>query len=76
MAAPSAAATAVAATAAPINDDDADALDQEWVNKAKAIVDQTKNDPYVESRELGKAKADYLQIRFNKQIKVAEDQQR
>ena len=55
-------------------DDDSDALDEEWVNKAKAIVEQTKADPYVESKELGKVKADYLRIRYNKQIKVAEDQ--
>jgi hypothetical protein len=54
-------------------DDSSDALDEEWVNKAKAIIERTKNDPYVESRELGKAKADYLRIRYNKQIKVAED---
>jgi hypothetical protein len=56
-------------------DDDSDALDEEWVSKAKAIVEQTKTDPYVESKELGKAKADYLRIRYNKQIKVAEDHQ-
>ncbi|HSX35052.1 MAG TPA: hypothetical protein VLF62_05410 [Candidatus Saccharimonadales bacterium] len=55
-------------------DDDSDALDEEWVNKAKAIVEQTKADPYIESKELGRAKADYLRIRYNKQIKVAEDQ--
>src|SRR5690348_12152471 len=61
-----------AATAA---DDNSDDLDEEWVNKAKAIVEQTKADPYVESKELGKAKADYMRIRYNKQIKVAEDQQ-
>lgn len=54
--------------------DDSDALDEEWINKAKAIVEQTKTDPYVESKELGKAKADYLRIRYNKQIKVAEEQ--
>jgi hypothetical protein len=55
-------------------DDDSDALDEEWVNKAKAIVEQTKADPYIESKELGRAKADYLRIRYNKQIKVTEDQ--
>jgi hypothetical protein len=61
--------------AAPVaSDDDSDALDEEWVNKAKAIVEQTRTDPYVESKELGKAKADFLRIRYNKQIKVAEDQ--
>lgn len=54
-------------------DDDSDALDEEWVNKAKAIVEQTKTDPYIESKELGRAKADFLRIRYSKQIKVAED---
>ncbi len=55
-------------------DDSSDDLDEEWVNKAKAIVERTKNDPFIESRELGKVKADYLKIRYNKQIKVVEDQ--
>ncbi|HJQ07853.1 MAG TPA: hypothetical protein VJ836_00040 [Candidatus Saccharimonadales bacterium] len=60
--------------AAPADDDsDSDALDEEWVNKAKVIVEQTKNDPYKESNELGKVKADYLKIRYNKQIKVSKD---
>jgi len=55
-------------------DENFDALDEEWVSKAKAIVEQTKGDPHIESRELSRAKADYLRIRYNKQIKV-EDQQ-
>lgn len=55
--------------------DDTDALDEEWVNKAKAIVERTKEDPYIESKELSKAKADYLNVRYNKQIKVVEDHQ-
>ncbi len=49
------------------------ALDEEWINKAKAIVERTKTDPYIESKELGKAKADYLRVRYNKQVKVVED---
>jgi hypothetical protein len=65
-----------AASAASAADDDSDALDEEWVNKAKAIVERTRDDPYAESNELSKAKADYLRIRYNKQIKVAEDNQR
>jgi hypothetical protein len=66
-------ATTVPAAGSVPADDDSDALDEEWVNKAKAIVEQTKSDPYMESKELGKAKADYLRIRYNKQIKVSED---
>lgn len=59
---------------AAATDDDADALDAEWVSKAKSIVERTKSDPFTESKELSKAKADYLRIRYNKHIKVAEEQ--
>ena len=62
------------ATAA--DDNDSDDLDLEWVNKAKAIVEQTKNDPHRESSELSRVKADYLRIRYNKNIKIAEEQSR
>ena len=56
-----------------LSDDNSDVLDEEWVNKAKAIVDKTKNDPYQESLELNKVRADYLKVRYNKDIKVSED---
>jgi hypothetical protein len=59
--------------ATQVTDDNTDALDEEWINKAKAIVEQTKHDPHLESQELSRVKADYLRIRYNKQIKVAED---
>lgn len=58
-----------------VADENSDALDEEWVSKAKAIVEQTKADPYIESKELSRAKADYLRIRYNKQIKVEDQQQ-
>ena len=61
-------------TGSSVTDDSTDDLDEEWVAKAKAIVERTKNDPYAESKELSKAKADYLRVRYNKQIKVAEEQ--
>lgn len=54
--------------------DQTDELDKEWINKAKLIVEQTKHDPYIQSREIGRAKADYLRIRFNKHIKLSPDQ--
>jgi hypothetical protein len=62
-----------AALSAPAPDESSDSLDEEWVNKAKAIVEKTKNDPYTESQELGKMKAEFLRIRYNKQVKTAED---
>lgn len=59
--------------AVPLDDSAADDLDREWVNKAKMIVEKTKDDPYVQSNEISKVKADYLKIRYNKHIKVTQD---
>jgi hypothetical protein len=55
-------------------DDDDASLDEEWIQKAKTIVDQTKADPYQQSREISKVKANYLKTHYNKDIKVADDQ--
>ncbi len=48
-------------------------LDQEWIDKAKSIVEKTRNDPYLQSKEISKIKADYLRVRHNKHIKVTEE---
>lgn len=55
------------------DDSDDSGVDEEWINKAKQIVEHTHADPYVQSAELGKFKAEYLKSRHNKEIKVAED---
>lgn len=47
--------------------------DQVWVDKVKDVADRTKHDPFLQSNELNKLKAEYLKVRFNKQVKV-EDQ--
>lgn len=59
--------------AVSLDDVAADDLDKEWVNKAKMIVERTKDDPYTQSKEISRAKADYMKIRYNKHIKVAPD---
>jgi hypothetical protein len=48
-------------------------LDQEWVNKAKEVVERTKNDPFTLTKELSKVKAEYLKTRYNKEIKADEN---
>lgn len=53
--------------------DDADLIEKEWVMKAKAIVAQTAHDPNVQSKEVGKVKAEYLKKRYNKQLKIEEN---
>lgn len=53
--------------------DDADApFDEEWVSKAKEIVGRTHTDPYAQSKDLSKLKAQYIKARYNKDIKVSE----
>jgi hypothetical protein len=62
----------------PVNDappmaDDTDLIEKEWVNKAKYIVEATRSDPHLLNKEMNKFKADYIQKRYNKQLKVDEE---
>jgi hypothetical protein len=50
--------------------DDGDLIEKEWVNKAKQIVERTREDPYKQSEELTIFKADYMKQRYNKTIKL------
>ena len=58
------------ATTPPIADD-IDLIEKEWVDKAKQIVERTKQDPYVQNEEMTKMKADYLKKRYNRDIKAS-----
>ncbi len=53
---------------------DDEALDLDWINRAKAIVEQTQTDPYTESNALSQLKASYLQRRHGKEIKTSGQQ--
>ena len=53
--------------------DDVDLIEKEWIFKAKAIVAQTKDDPYVQNKELSKVKAEYVKKRYGKDLKVSKD---
>jgi hypothetical protein len=53
--------------------DDTDLIEKEWVMKAKHIVEQTKADPYMQTKEMNKMKADYLKKRYAKELKLPED---
>ena len=54
-----------------VSDDD-DLIEKDWVNKAKAIVERTRDDPYKQSEELTVFKADYMKRRYDKTIKVSQ----
>lgn len=53
--------------------DDEDLIEKEWVQKAKAIVANTKQDPYNQNKEMSIYKADYVKKRFNKDIKISSE---
>lgn len=63
-------APATNAVASPIVAEDVDLIEKEWVDKAKAIVEKTKTDPYAQNQELHRFKADYMKKRYNKEIKI------
>lgn len=56
----------------PMTADDNDNIEKEWVNKAKKIVEGSRDDPHRQSKELTLFKADYIQKRYNKTIKLDE----
>lgn len=51
---------------------DQDLIEKEWVAKAKQIVEKTRDNPYEQSQELTIFKADYLQKRYQKTIKLGQ----
>ena len=53
--------------------DDVDVIEKEWVDKAKEIVEQTKDDPHKQNHNVSVLKADYMKKRYGKDIKIPED---
>lgn len=58
--------------AAALQIDDDDLIEKEWVNKAKQIVERTRDDPYKQSEEMTVFRADYMKKRYDKTIKVSQ----
>jgi hypothetical protein len=50
---------------------DDDLIEKEWVDKAKRIVERTRDDPHQQSEQLTMVRADYMKKRYNKTIKVS-----
>ncbi len=59
-----------ASTASDLTAQDTDLIEKQWVDRAKAIVAQTQDDPYKQKKEMSRVKAEYVQKRFNKTIKT------
>lgn len=59
--------------AVPANDSptvaaDDDLIEKEWVDKAKQIINQTRDDPARREKEVGRLQADYLKKRYGKEL--------
>lgn len=73
---PQAAAPAATPSASAVNAsgpalaDDGDLIEKEWVAQVKQIVAATAHDPFQQSSQLTKLKADYMQKRYGKVIKL------
>ena len=52
---------------------DDEVIEKEWVDKAKKIVADTKDDPYTQEKAVSKLQADYLKKRYGKELKVTSD---
>ncbi len=55
----------------PVAANDTGLIEKEWVDKAKQIVQQTKDDPYEQEKEVSKLQADYMKKRYDKDIKLS-----
>lgn len=49
-----------------------DLIEKEYVDRAKAIVEKTQNNPYQQSKELNFLRADFMKTNYQKQIKLSE----
>lgn len=52
----------------PLTANDDDLIEKEWVDKAKAIIVQTKDDPYEREKEVSKLQVEYLRKRYGKEL--------
>ena len=51
--------------------DDVDLIEKEWVDKAKKIITETRDDPYRREQEVSRLQADYLRKRYGKELGVS-----
>jgi|SRR5665213_1908238 len=52
--------------------DDGDLIEKAWVDKAKQIVERTRDDPHKQSEAITVFKADYMKKRYGKTIKLSQ----
>jgi len=56
----------------PLIANDDDLIEKDWVDKAKEILDKTKDDPYLRGEEVSKLQIDYIKKRYGRELGIAE----
>jgi hypothetical protein len=62
--------TSLSNNPAVANDDDL--IEKEWVDKAKKIVAETRDNPHLQDEKVNKLQADYLKKRFGRELGATE----
>ncbi len=57
----------------PISANDDDNIEREWVDRAKQIILQTKDDPRAREKAIGALQRDYLEKRYGKKLGATSD---
>lgn len=58
----------VASDDAPLVAADEDIIEKEWVDKAKQIISETKDDPYIREQRIKKLQVEYIRKRYGREI--------
>lgn len=61
-------ATEVQPLQAPISANDDDTIEKEWVDRAKQIIAETRDNPRAREKAIGALQRDYLMKRYGKQL--------
>ena len=61
-------ATQVVSDDSPAVAADDDLIEKEWVDKAKQIISETRDDPAAREKQVGRLQADYLKKRYGKEL--------
>lgn len=70
---PVSSAAATQASDAPDSAADEDLIEKEWVDKAKKIIEETKDDPYKREMEIGRLQREYIKKRYGREIGTSGD---
>ena len=57
----------------PIAANDDDVIEKEWVDRAKQVILQTRNNPFAREKAIGELQRDYLMKRYGRQVGASND---